>query len=96
MKKSISIINPNKGPEVITGESTDADVVQFFPEGGNLVYNLNNTIAYKITDAFGKGLQATGVIVSEKNDTVAKFEHRTIWNGHFFFYSVERKINITQ
>ena len=84
-EKTISIINPNKGPEIITGADTVADVVQFFPEGGNLVYNLNNTIAYKITDAFGKGLQATGVIVSEKNDTVAKFSTEKFGMGTFSF-----------
>jgi len=83
-EQSLSIINPNRGPEIIATANA-VDDVQFFPEGGNLVYDLKNTLAYKITDAFGKGLQATGFIVSENNDTVVKFSTEKFGMGTFSF-----------
>ena len=84
-EQSISIINPNKKPESNKADSALSEYIQFFPEGGNLVYGLNNTIAYKITDAYGKGLQAKGFIVTEKNDTVARFETEHFGMGTFSF-----------
>jgi hypothetical protein len=84
-EKTISIINPNKGPEINKTSITLSDQVTFFPEGGNLVYNLNNVVAFKITDSYGKGLEAKGFIVSEKNDTVASFETENFGMGTFDF-----------
>ena len=45
-EQEISIINPNKKPEGNI-DTTTKNYIQFFPEGGNLVYGLNNTVAYK-------------------------------------------------
>jgi hypothetical protein len=84
-EQTISIINPNKGPESNKPDSVLPGYIQFFPEGGNLVYDLNNTVAYKITDAYGKGLQGKGFIVTEKNDTVVKFETERFGMGTFSF-----------
>jgi len=44
---------------------------QFFPEGGNWVNGIHCTTAFKVTNAQGKGISFTGVILDEKNDTVA-------------------------
>lgn len=82
----ITIINPDKGPVANNSDSAASYHIQFFPEGGNLVYNLNNTIAYKITDAFGKGLNAKGFILNEKNDTITKFETERFGMGTFSFH----------
>ena len=84
-EQTISIINPNKGPENIKPDNDTANHIQFFPEGGNLVYDLPNTIAYKITDAYGKGLPANGTVVNEKNDSVAEFETEHFGMGTFSF-----------
>ncbi|HEY5406344.1 MAG TPA: hypothetical protein VIJ92_04615 [Ginsengibacter sp.] len=85
-EQTISIINPNKGPENIkTNSNAATGYIQFFPEGGNLVYDLQNTVAYKITDVFGKGLPASGYILTEKNDTAARFETEHFGMGTFSF-----------
>lgn len=88
-EQTISIINPNKGPENNKNDSAAADNIQFFPEGGNLVYALKNTVAYKITNAYGKGLQAKGFIVTEKNDTVVTFDTEHFGMGTFSFTPVK-------
>jgi hypothetical protein len=88
-EEAISIINPNKGPANNKADSAVAAYAQFFPEGGNLVYNLNNTVAYKITDSYGKGLQAKGFIVTEKKDTVVSFETERFGMGRFSFNPVK-------
>lgn len=79
--KTIQIINPFIAPaSVKTEQQVFAD---FFPEGGNFVSQLDNNIAFKITDVSGKGLQATGVVVSNKNDTVARFTTVQFGAGSF-------------
>ena len=84
-EQEITIINPNKKPEILNIVTTANNYIQFFPEGGNLVYDASNTVAYKITDAHGKGLQANGFIVTEKNDTTVKFETEHFGMGTFSF-----------
>src|SRR6185437_15716247 len=72
-QESITIINPVKKPLEEKPDTATRFHIQFFPEGGNLVYGLNNTVAFKITDAYGKGLRGKGWIVDNKNDTSATF-----------------------
>jgi hypothetical protein len=84
-EQEITIINPNKKPEISNTDNTANNYIQFFPEGGNLVYDANNTVAYKITDAYGKGLRANGFIVNERNDTIVKFETEHFGMGTFSF-----------
>jgi hypothetical protein len=83
-EQPVSIINPDKKPEAIRMDSAEYSI-QFFPEGGNLVYGLNSTVAFKITDGYGKGLDAKGIIANENNDTVANFETQKFGMGTFRF-----------
>ncbi len=87
-RQNISIINPNKKPEYKKEDSTDVVYANFFPEGGNLVYGLNNNVACKITDRYGKGMQAKGFIVSGK-DTVTSFATERFGMGTFSFNPVK-------
>ena len=45
--------------------------VSFFPEGGNLVENLPVRMAFRVTDAYGRGVECTGVITEDEQDTLA-------------------------
>jgi hypothetical protein len=81
-EQPITIINPNKKPEFKKVNFADSIEVGFFPEGGNLVNGLDNNIAFKITDAYGKGLNAKGFIVSGK-DTITTFETEKFGMGRF-------------
>ena len=88
-EQSITIINPGK--KALAADTTNAGgySIQFFPEGGNMVYGLNNTVAFKVTDAFGKGVWAGGTIVNEKNETVVSFETERFGMGTFPFNPVK-------
>jgi len=47
--------------------------VSFLPEGGNLVLNAANTVAFKAIDSKGKGIFVSGKIWNENGDTITSF-----------------------
>lgn len=56
---------------------------QFFPEGGDLVAGLRSKVAFRVTDASGKGIEFRGAIIDQKNDTIARFKPGRFGIGHF-------------
>jgi hypothetical protein len=84
-EKVIRIINPqNSQVEPPTSKTKQYDI-QFFPEGGNLVQQIESKVGFRITDAFGKGLAFEGTIVSSTGDTVLHFHPLVMGIGHFLF-----------
>ncbi|MDQ6813744.1 MAG: TonB-dependent receptor plug domain-containing protein [Bacteroidota bacterium] len=60
-------------------------VVQFYPEGGNLITGANSTVAVVIEDARGNAI-ATEVVIKDSRDTiVARFTSSNIGIGKFSF-----------
>ena len=47
--------------------------VSFLPEGGNMVLNAVNTVAFKAIDQKGKGVSIKGQIMNDKGDTITSF-----------------------
>lgn len=47
--------------------------VCFLPEGGNMVLNATNTVAFKAIDQKGKGIAVSGKIINESGDTITSF-----------------------
>jgi len=83
-EKAITVVNLSQQPE--NTQATAAEVnVQFMPEGGNLVENLNSKVAVKVSDNNGKGVAYTGAIVDQSNDTVARFRPAKMGIGTFLF-----------
>jgi hypothetical protein len=72
-EKRITIVNPQKKRELLAKEKKSPPDIQFFPEGGNMVYGINSKIACKVSDQYGKGITYQGSIVDEQNRTVASF-----------------------
>lgn len=91
-EQPITVINPNKKPEFAKTDSLVSDNIQFFPEGGNLVTGFANTVAFKLADAYGKGLSGKGIILSDKNDTVAYFNTFHFGMGTFSFTPLKGNI----
>ncbi len=84
-EKKITIVNTLKGQErLVTDIPADFDV-QFFPEGGNLVYGLESKIGFRVAGRDGKGVATTGVIINQNNDTAAKFQSFLFGLGQFQF-----------
>ncbi len=84
-EKDIRIINPqNLQAESLSSKSKQYDI-QFFPEGGNLVQQIESKVGFRITDAYGKGLECEGAIVNSTGDTVLHFHPFAMGLGHFVF-----------
>ncbi len=85
-EKSLSIVNTLK---TLTTPAADTTAklhrIAFFPEGGNLVKETTSKIAFQVTDPFGKGVDCKGVVLSENNDTVARFQSLRFGMGNFMF-----------
>ncbi len=88
-EQSISIINPDKKAGSTKMDTIPRNSIEFFPEGGNLVYGLNNTVAFKVTNAYGKGVSVKGIIVNGKNDTILNFETERFGMGTFIFNPIK-------
>src|SRR5690606_10810454 len=71
--QKISIVNTKV--KVITHEvdSNESFKITFFPEGGNLVDNIESKIAFKLNNKFGKGISGKGFILNQKKDTIVRF-----------------------
>ena len=65
--------------------------VSFLPEGGNLIVNAVNYIAFKAIDKWGRGIPVSGKIVDETGEETAIFETTYNGMGRFVMMPVEGK-----
>ncbi len=70
--KRINISGKNT-QNTIAAQKPAATRIEFFPEGGNFVTGLSNTIAYKATNEAGLPVAVSGLVKNEANETVAEF-----------------------
>jgi hypothetical protein len=63
--------------------------IQFFPEGGNLIAGTPNHIAFRIVDSTGKGMTATGALLSSSGDTLTRFQTQRFGMGEFMLTPAE-------
>ena len=84
-EKGIRIINPQNTQAEPPASKTKQYDIQFFPEGGNLVQQIESKVGFRITDAYGKGLECEGAILSSAGDTVLHFHPLAMGLGHFVF-----------
>ncbi|MBH8570446.1 TonB-dependent receptor plug domain-containing protein [Microvirga sp. STS02] len=68
---------PEKKPPATAG------AVQFFPEGGELVAGLPSTVAFKATDAAGRGIGVQGTVQDEQGTVVAQLRSQHLGMGRF-------------
>ncbi len=61
----------------------------FFPEGGNLAYNTANHVAFKVIGTDGKGIEASGAILTQNNDTITTFSTSFLGMGRFMLMPKE-------
>jgi len=76
--KKIWIINSLSALNSVTQNQGDlpkgsAIDVSFLPEGGNLVSNAFNSVAFKAIDQQGKGISIKGKIMNDSGDTITSF-----------------------
>ncbi len=84
-EKAIRITRPQNGqPDSAISKTKHYDI-QFFPEGGNLVQQIESRVAFRITDAHGRGLEFNGILINGNKDTILKFHPANRGLGNFLF-----------
>lgn len=63
--------------------------MSFLPEGGNLITNAVNNVAFKAIDTKGKGVYVSGMIIDNAGDTVTRFSTTFRGMGKFLLMPVE-------
>jgi len=83
--KKIWITGSLKTADLTDNDQTDYSKidVKFLPEGGNLVLNVLNTVAFKAVDSKGRGIYVSGKILSNRGDTISSFSTRYMGMGKF-------------
>jgi hypothetical protein len=84
-ESQVTIINVAKKEQAPDTLNTAAYHAAFFPEGGNLVSGFDNTLACKITDRYGRGVEGSGSIMNDQNQPVVDFVTGHFGMGHFTF-----------
>lgn len=81
---AVTVVNTSTASGAGAQDSATYDA-QLFPEGGNLVRGLHGKIAVKTTNKSGKGLVASGQVVSSQGTVVATFRTTRRGMGSFSF-----------
>lgn len=65
--------------------------IEFFPEGGNLITGLLNTVAFKATDENGLPVAVTGQLKNTKDEVIADVATLHDGMGSFIFIALENE-----
>ncbi|WP_207622346.1 hypothetical protein [Niastella koreensis] len=84
-EKPLTIVNTLKTLSAPIADTATNYQAAFFPEGGNLVKDLSSKVAFQVTDRYGKGIDCKGVLLSQNNDTLLRFQSFKFGMGHFMF-----------
>lgn len=71
-------------------KSSDVDL-QFFPEGGTFVGNVENKVAFKAVDSNGKGLKVEGIVEDKNGNKILDFKSSHNGMGSFVFIPEENE-----
>ncbi|HEY4205581.1 MAG TPA: hypothetical protein VGM31_02170 [Puia sp.] len=84
-EKTITVVNTHKSGDIPSADSAQRknNYIAFLPEGGNLVEGLASKVAFRVTDHNGQGIECTGVITEDDQDTVVRFRPERFGIGSF-------------
>ncbi|MDP5228799.1 MAG: TonB-dependent receptor plug domain-containing protein [Cellulophaga sp.] len=75
----------NSSPDITNLKEDIQPIINFFPEGGSLVYGIKTNIGIKITDKEGNELLVSGKIVDQNNTLIQSFETFEYGLGRFTY-----------
>ncbi|HEX5151380.1 MAG TPA: hypothetical protein VFW07_08020 [Parafilimonas sp.] len=84
-QKQITVVNTLTQLAKPPGNDSNNYEIGFFPEGGNLVTNIESKVGFKVTDNSGNGITCSGKIVDENDKSVASFSTFKFGMGSFYF-----------
>lgn len=82
-EKTLTVLNTSSKPD--NTSSVSAFDIQFFPEGGQLIENMEGKLAFRATDNHGKGLEFSGIILDQDNNMISRFQPLQFGIGSFIF-----------
>jgi hypothetical protein len=86
---SISVVNPFVKFDPDPDEKREVIYdIQFFPEGGHLVRNIESKVGFRGIANDGKGINFKGFLIGQNNDTIVRFEPKKFGIGNFTFKPV--------
>ena len=84
-QRTVTVLNTFTASGAAPAKDSAAYDAQFFPEGGHLVQGLSSRVGFKVTDAAGRGLAATGRLLDQQGRAVATFKTLRFGMGSFRF-----------
>lgn len=84
-QKTVRIVNTMKVKQETARDTSLRYDIQFLPEGGHLVKGIENKVAFRVTDQYGRGLDVSGALLSENRDTLLQFKPHKFGMGSFSF-----------
>ena len=84
-QKQITVVNTLTQLAKPPVKDSDNYDIGFFPEGGNLVADLESKVGFKVTDNYGNGVNCSGRIIDENNRTIVSFSTFKFGMGSFYF-----------
>ncbi len=81
--KDIRILSKKPSPQSVA-KTVIVPALQLFPEGGDLIAEVSNKIAFKANDQWGRPVKIKGVVTDSKGQRVDSL--RTLHDGMGFFY----------
>ena len=82
-EKALTIVNARGSSETPIAATPLRYDVAFFPEGGNLVENIGSKVAFRIADQYGRGIECSGVVTEDDEDTITRFRPEKFGIGSF-------------
>ena len=82
-QKTVTIVNARRSQDIPVADAAPQYHVDFFPEGGNLIEAIPCRIGFRITDAYGRGQQCTGVVTEDEQDTIIRMNPHRFGIGQF-------------
>jgi TonB-dependent SusC/RagA subfamily outer membrane receptor len=83
-RRDVRVFRPDM-PATTLPPDPDAIDVQFMPEGGDLVMDMEGRVAFKAVNALGKGIEVSGAVINQANDTLTGFTAYHLGMGFFSF-----------
>lgn len=88
-RKDFIIANPSFYENLESIEETiivkEKLLIDFLPEGGDLIDGIPTKVAIKSTDIYGKGVPSNGIIINDKGEAVTSFESNNFGYALCFF-----------
>ena len=84
-EKKITIVNTIKVSALLPIKDTVSTTVNFFPEGGNLVNDIESKVGFTVTDSKGGVNNCQGYILDKDGDTITSFSPLKFGIGNFNF-----------